>query len=128
MKVCVTLETGDGERIVEIDREEILHGMLELSSLETAVPAFENILHAMVVSPARGMFRGKVHQLQDKQGFVRIIRPGESAASRPPFSNTEDESVYMDNVRRLAAQRTTAARSIGDDHGATCLVSGCAKE
>lgn len=128
MKICITLETGDGERIVEIDREEILQAMLARSGLATAVQDFENFLQAMIVSPARGMLRGKVHQLQDRQGYVRLVCPGESTASRRSFGNPEDREAFMEKIRCMAERVTAPAGGVGGDHGAACLVSGCAKE
>ncbi len=127
MKISITLETGDGERIVEIEGEEILQGMLARSGLETAVQDFEKILHTMIVSPARGMLRGKVHQLQDRQGYARLVLPGESTASRRSFGNPEDREAFVEKIRCMAERGTAPAGGVGGDHGAACLVNGCAR-
>ena len=125
MKICLKLETGDGEQICEIDQEYFFQAILARSGLEKAESDFETSLYAMIVSPARGMFRGKVRQLQEKEGYVRLVLPGAPATSHNLFDNKEDLSAFMENIRR----HTAAAGGVdNDNHGATAFAGDCVRQ
>jgi len=127
MKLYLKIETGDGEQICEIDQEYFFQAMLARSGLESAVRDFESMFHAIIVSPVRGMIRGKVGQLKERKGYSRIVRPGAPATSHPSFGNTEDQDVYMEKIRCLAAQRIAEAGSMDGDHGAAGSFNGCTR-
>jgi len=124
MKVHVTIETGDGERIVELDREEVLQAILSPAGLESAVSSFEDIIHLMILSPLRGSLRAKILQLLEMKGFTRITPPSKTTVSPTSFGNEEDRKAFMERIRQLAAHTHGPIESVGD-HNAAALTGTC---
>jgi hypothetical protein len=127
LKVRVTLDTGNGERICELDQEDLLRGILANCGLGTAVRDFEEHFSTLVLSPIRGMIREKVHELRERKGYERIAVPGAPAAVHSLFETREEQSAYVANALRLAAHRMPGGGGVDGDHDDGALLAGSAR-